>query len=115
MGNHNGDITLHVFKISKKKVRKGLMSVISALDSDYEDYLEECVFYILKNNKTIEEQIEATLMGDFGVLVDENEKDGIFEAEISTFFLQHDGHCSGYEHKLTDIGNHILLSIAVGS
>ena len=103
MSNHSSELSLSVFVIDRNEPKEVLVEIVN-LDSDYQEVSEKIVDAILKRTKSLEKRIEKVLniMSYRGV--------------ESTFLLNNDTYCGGYQHEITDIGNNkVVLSLAYTS
>ena len=127
MGNHTGNISLHTFVFNKNTViLASQIADIFDIDGDFgendecfrEDTIKkgfasesqrcaEMVFEMHKDIKDPKEQLEAILNS----VINQSFKN----SEYTTEFILESSYCSGYETKILESGNHLILSIAYTS
>lgn len=100
MGNYSGQKHIKTVTVRDRNVINGLSSIIS-IDADYEERAMEIASKIIKENEglTTEELIQKTL-----------EFDKIEEDE-STFILNNDSYCSGYDSFMQRNGDKVVVKI----
>jgi ABC-type cobalamin/Fe3+-siderophores transport system ATPase subunit len=117
MGNYSGKTNLLKVKVNTKNPKKGLVKIIESLDSDYEEYADQIVDNIMAENDDVIEMVDAVIGGRFGEVMekgDDGEEYNVLD-DMSTFFLQNDSYCSGFESEIVHCGDHELVIISYGS
>jgi len=114
MGNYTGKTNLLKVKVNNKNPKAGLISIIDSLDSDYEEYSDRIADNIINDpkNDDVIEMIDAVIGGRFGKVIE----DGVDALDdTSTWFLNNDTYCSGFESDIVDQGGHQLVIISYGN
>ena len=99
MSNTSGQINLVVLVVNHKNVKEKLIQLVS-IDSDYEEVAEEIVDKIIPKdkNKPLEKMIKEVL------------KLKRHKEVESTFMLNNNTYCSGYEYEITKVDKSVLPS-----
>jgi hypothetical protein len=113
MGNYTGEIKLLQVKVNVENPKEGLVEIISSLDSDYEEYAGQIADNIINNpqNDDVVEMIDAVIRGDFGEVIEEGYN--VLD-ELSTWILNNDTYCSGFESNIQNFGEYEFVTISYG-